>query len=77
MCIDMFIYVYYTLYFWGEKMNNSVKINLNGATLEIPLIEKVFSTGSRGYNATGKFNDGEGKRYQISFNVIELGTKPK
>jgi len=70
----MFIILYT---FGGERMDNSVKINLNGATLEIPLIEKVFSTGSRGYNATGKFNDGEGKRYQISFNVIELGTKPR
>jgi hypothetical protein len=58
-------------------MENSVKISLNGATLEIPLVKKTFSTGSRGYNATGKFNDGEGKRFQISFNLIELGTKPK
>jgi hypothetical protein len=37
---------------------------------------KIFSTGSTGYYAGGKLVV-DGKRYQVSLNVIEIGSKPQ
>jgi len=39
--------------------------------------ERTFSTGSRGFYASGKVQDADGKRYQISANIVEIGSKPK
>jgi len=36
---------------------------------------KLFSSGSRGFNATGKVAIG-GKDHQLGFNLIEIGSKP-
>ncbi|MDV3293220.1 MAG: hypothetical protein LYZ70_03020 [Nitrososphaerales archaeon] len=41
---------------------------------EIGLSEKVFSTGSRGYYASAKL-EVHGKRYQINFQLVEIGIK--
>jgi hypothetical protein len=38
--------------------------------------EKVFKTGSRGYYGMGKIQIGE-KRYQVQFQLVEIGSKPK
>ncbi len=38
--------------------------------------EKEFRTGSKGYFAQGKVAVG-GKRYQVSCNLVEIGSKPK
>lgn len=36
---------------------------------------RPFKTGSRGFNASGKVTI-DGKRYQVSCNLIEIGSKP-
>lgn len=39
---------------------------------------KEFKTGSVGFYANGKLTDPEtGKRYQVSCNIVEIGSKPK
>jgi hypothetical protein len=38
--------------------------------------EKVFKTGSRGFYGMGKIQIGE-KRYQVQFQLVEIGSKPK
>lgn len=46
-----------------------------GQTLiSVPLTAKQFKSGSRGYYASFKFDNG--KRYQTSVNVVEIGSKP-
>jgi hypothetical protein len=54
----------------------------NGETGETMFSEistnKEFKTGSKGYNCSGKMtNPKSGERYQISCNVILIGSKPK
>ena len=41
--------------------------------------EKVFSTGSQGYNGFGKLVDPNNPtdRYQLSLNLVRIGSKPK
>lgn len=39
-----------------------------------PLTAKQFKSGSRGYFASFKFNNG--RRYQTSVNVVEIGSRP-
>ncbi len=41
---------------------------------EVSLNEKVFSTGSRGFHASTKL-EVHGKRYQVNFQLIEIGSK--
>jgi hypothetical protein len=38
--------------------------------------ERAFKTGSRGYWYGGKTTLPNGKRYQISLSVVEIGSKP-
>lgn len=60
-------------------MNNDVNmasIQLNGDKQNFILDKKDFKTGSRGYYGTGKMV-ATGKRYQISIQVVEIGSKPK
>jgi hypothetical protein len=40
------------------------------------LAEKNFSSGSHGYWAGGKV-ELNGKRYQCTFTLVEIGSKPK
>jgi len=42
---------------------------------EVSLNEKTFSTGSRGYYASAKL-EVRGKRYQVNFQLVEIGSKP-
>jgi hypothetical protein len=60
-------------------MSNDVNmstIQLNGEKQNFILDKKDFKTGSRGYYGTGKMVAG-GKKYQISIQVVEIGSKPK
>ena len=47
----------------------------------VPLTERgaenPFSTGSRGYQASSKVQLHNGKRYQLNFMLVEIGSKPK
>jgi hypothetical protein len=55
---------------------NMAAIQLCGDKQNFILDKKDFKTGSRGYYGTGKMVAG-GKRYQISIQVVEIGSKPK
>jgi hypothetical protein len=55
---------------------NIANIQLNGDKQNFILDKKDFKTGSKGYYGTGKMVAG-GKRYQISIQVVEIGSKPK
>jgi hypothetical protein len=55
---------------------NMAGIQLNGDKQNFILDKKDFKTGSRGYYGTGKMVAG-GKKYQISIQAVEIGSKPK
>ncbi len=55
---------------------NMASIQLLGDKQNFVLDKKDFKTGSRGYYGTGKMVAG-GKKYQISIQVVEIGSKPK
>lgn len=55
---------------------NIATIQVNGAKQSFILNAKTFSTGSKGFNGTGKMLVGD-KNYQISINCVEIGSKPK
>jgi len=55
---------------------NIANIQLNGDRQNFILDKKDFKTGSKGYYGTGKMVAG-GKRYQISIQAVEIGSKPK
>lgn len=42
--------------------------------IDLPLNERSFSTGSKGYGSYGKVEMG-GKRYQLSCSIVEIGSK--
>lgn len=62
----------------------AVSININGETkngqtmlFSDVALEKVFSTGSKGYYIGGKMTNPEsGEKYQISCNITLIGSKP-
>jgi hypothetical protein len=61
------------------EMSNDVNmstIQLCGEKQNFILDKKDFKTGSRGYYGTGKMV-AAGKKYQISIQVVEIGSKPK
>ena len=55
---------------------NIASILLNGDKQNFILDKKDFKTGSKGYYGTGKMV-AVGKKYQISIQVVEIGSKPK
>jgi hypothetical protein len=55
---------------------NMATIQLCGDKQNFILDKKDFKTGSKGYYGTGKMVAG-GKRYQISIQAVEIGSKPK
>lgn len=55
---------------------NYAEISIKEIKEEFPLRSKTFSTGSVGFNASGKMQIGD-KKYQITVNVVEIGSKGK
>ena len=55
----------------------NLKIFLDDKETILDFKEKTFSTGSRGYFAWGKVTDVEGKRFQVTMNIVEIGSRPK
>ena len=51
-----------------DAQGNSVSV--------LPLPEKDFKTGSKGYFGMGKLSIGE-KRYQVQIQLVEIGSKVK
>jgi hypothetical protein len=40
--------------------------------------QKEFASGSVGYNSSGKIiNPETGKRYQVTLNIVQIGSKPQ
>jgi hypothetical protein len=60
----------------SEQPANMATIQLNGDRQNFIIDKKDFKTGSRGYYGTGKMV-AAGKKYQISIQVVEIGSKPK
>jgi hypothetical protein len=59
-----------------SEQTNLATVQINGSKQSFILNEKTFSTGSKGYNGSGKMMAG-GKNYQVSINCVEIGSKPK
>jgi hypothetical protein len=59
-----------------SEQPNIATIQLNGDKQNFIIDKKDFKTGSRGYYGTGKMV-ACGKKYQISIQVVEIGSKPK
>ena len=57
-------------------MKVAIKSDLGETLTTVELTARTFSTGSRGYNGAFKV-DNSGKRYQVSVNAVEIGSKPK
>jgi hypothetical protein len=57
----------------------SASLVLNGVSYPLRLVEKGFKSGSMGYFATGKAvgNGIPGKGFQVSANVVQIGSKPE
>ena len=55
---------------------NLATIQINGSKQSFILNAKTFSTGSIGFNGSGKMMAG-GKNYQVIINCVEIGSKPK
>jgi hypothetical protein len=55
---------------------NMATIQVDGIKAVFNLNKKDFSTGSKGYHATGKF-EVAGKRFQVNIQLVEIGSKPK
>ena len=51
-----------------------VIVTVGGQTLVADA--RQFKTGSRGFYGSGKVTLTNGKRYQVSVNVVEIGSKP-
>jgi len=61
-------------------MSNTVTVKIGEYEQVFQLIEKTadnpFKSGSRGFWGGGKFKM-NGKRYQVSCSIVEIGSKPK
>jgi len=54
----------------------AIKSEIGETLTTVELKAKTFATGSRGYNGAFKVENG-GKRYQVTINAVEIGSKPK
>jgi hypothetical protein len=54
-----------------------VIIEVAGAKATIVADAKQFKTGSRGFYEQGKVEGTDGRRFQISVNIVEIGSKGK
>lgn len=54
-----------------------VTIEVAGVTVTIVAAAKQFKTGSRGFYGQGKVEGTDGRRFQVSVNIVEIGSKGK
>jgi hypothetical protein len=54
-----------------------VTIEVAGRTATIVADAKQFRTGSRGFYGQGKVEGTDGRRFQVSINIVEIGSKGK
>lgn len=61
----------------GEKEGSMVTIQFSGEAVGVIMADqRVFKTGSRGFYGNGKIASEDGKRYQVSCSIVEIGSKP-
>ena len=53
-----------------------VTVEVAGGSGTIMAEPRQFKTGSRGFYGQGKVQGADGRRYQVSVNVVEIGSKP-
>jgi len=53
-----------------------ITVEVAGGTATIIADPRQFKTGSRGFYGQGKVQGADGWRFQISINVVEIGSKP-
>ncbi len=56
---------------------NKATVIIEDKTLELTLVEKNFSTGSKGYWAGEKLAMSDGRRYQVQVQAVLIGSKAK
>lgn len=56
-------------------MENVAVLKIAGQEVALPLNAKQFSTGSRGFHASGKVQT-EGGKYQVNVLAVLIGSKP-
>jgi len=56
---------------------NEAMLQLGDRTETFQLRDKTFSTGSVGFYACGKIRASDGKRYQATIILVQIGTKPR
>lgn len=54
-----------------------VTIEVGGRVATITAEAKQFKTGSRGFYGQGKIEDSDGRRFQVTVNIVEIGSKSK
>lgn len=55
----------------------TVTVEVEGSTVTLTGKAREFSTGSKGFTVNGKAEGKDGRRYQVSANVILIGSKPQ
>lgn len=58
----------------GTEARMTLEVDGGGST--VPLKARTFSTGSVGFSGQTKVDGEDGRRYQVSVNVILIGSKP-
>lgn len=63
----------------GDRMAEFAKVTIEvaGGSGTIVAEPKAFKTGSRGFYGQGKVQGTDGRRFQISVNIVEIGSKSK
>jgi len=54
----------------------TLTIEVDGGAATAPLKAREFSTGSKGFSGQLKVDGTDGRRYQVSVNVVLIGSKP-
>ena len=60
-----------------DKPTAQLSVEIGGNQVSLIATERDFSSGARGFFMGDKLQDPNmGKRYQISCNIVEIGSKP-
>jgi hypothetical protein len=54
-----------------------VQVDVDGGKGTIIAPARTFKTGSRGFYGQAKVMGTDGRRYQVSVTVVEIGSKPE
>ena len=59
-----------------EQGTATITLDVDGGSVGATLKPRTFSTGSTGYSGQLKVEGTDGRRYQVSVNVVLIGSKP-